>query len=209
MDSHNNLTPQKKIKRNYLTWGIIAGFLIVLAGLFLYNKQVLTLYYLNAKYNKFNPGDKIYAQEWRINKVSEYGAYDTELYQVVRPIHNSDVDDMDIDLSKKSVIKSNLNSSNKPYAMCRGWQISSDSLCKMKSAVLGTYIDYKIMDQKIDGKYFPTLYFIIKPNKKAMFKDYYSDLYKIPTDYVEEGGPFYIEANDTSEKEITKFRKVK
>jgi hypothetical protein len=108
------------------------------------------------------------------------------------------------------VIKANLDRSLKPYVMKRGWQISSDSLCKLKSAAIGTYVGYEIANIKLDGEYYPVLYYIIKPNKKAlMIDDYISDLYKLPNGYVDSDSTFYVRIIDIGTNESKTFRKVK
>jgi hypothetical protein len=184
------------------------SILILLIGLGLIFKSKLILYFKYATYSKFKPGDKIYALKHVVNEVSEYGPYDVNLYQEVRPLTGADVDRMDIDIYKKAVIKSTLKSSGKTGISECGWQISADSLCKQKTACIGTCIDYKLMDIKIGNKFVTTIALIIKPNKKALFKDY-SDYYKLPADYVIDDGPFYIPSFYVSNQEAKTFRKVK
>ncbi|MFD1255711.1 hypothetical protein ACFQ3S_02800 [Mucilaginibacter terrae] len=208
----DTITNQKTPKyKRYKAWIISAFIITVISAIFISNREYLDMYYINFRYNDYEPGDKIYAKNFYLNDVNEEGeGYNLDLYQLVRPINESDVDAMDLDLYKKSVIKANLNSSHKPYIMERGWQISGDSLCKHNSAVIGTYVRYEIVNIRLDDEFHPVLHYVINPNRNALIKDgIISHKYKMPDDYLDSDSTFYVSLLDLGTNEIKTFRKVK
>lgn len=207
MNNISKPNPKNKSLKKYISL-FIGLVLIALGAVVWYNYPVIRLHYLNSKYNPFKPGEKVYAADWLVNEVSEYGAYNITLYELVRPMNADDIDKMNIGLAEKALIKSQLKSSDKPFLIDLGWQVSSDSLCKYKSAFIGTYFDYKVLDEKSDKEYHPMVYFNVKLNRRSLFKAYpYHN--QIPSGYVKVDGPFYIRANHVTNKELKTFRKLK
>jgi len=205
-ESTTNIIPDKKSGfRKYKVLMILGTCLAIAIGLLLYNRTYLTLYYIDLKYNPFHVNDKLYANEWYINKKSKYGSYNLDLYRKIRPLNNDDIDAMNISLAEKALIKSNLSTSNKPALTECAWSISSDSLRKYKTACIGNYTGSEILSIKIDKKYYPMLFFSITTNKKALLKKEYGSQNELPPGYVYDDGPFYVRSFDVTQKEVQQF----
>jgi hypothetical protein len=194
-------------KKKRTGWYIASGLIILLIGIIWYNKPLLWAYYLNARYNTFKPGDKMYTRPYLVND-PRFKSFTLSFYHKLRPINQEDIDNMDGELWKKELIKKNLSSSDKPYLAESAWGINTDSLCKYKTALLGTYAGSEILNVKLQGKYIPVVFFIIKPNRKALNKDEAGGLFKIPDNYREDDGPFYIEGSDAQHEESKTFRNI-
>ncbi|WP_295711015.1 hypothetical protein [Mucilaginibacter sp.] len=182
--------PSTKSKsRKYRTLMILGVCLALVIGLLFYNKTYLTLSYINIRYNKFRVNDKLYAKNWLINEKSEYGSYNLHLYRKIRPLNN-------------------VNSSNKPAIIECPFSISSDSLCKYKTACIGNYAGSEILDVKLSHGYHPMICFSIITNRKALIKEEESSLTQLPSGYVYDEGPFYVLMLDVTPHELVQFRKL-
>jgi hypothetical protein len=207
MNAYISTDPKKKGWKKYKIWLIVLVILAVSGGIIWYNKPLLTAYYLNARYNTYKPGDKMYAHSYLVND-PRFKSFTLSFYHKLRPINQEDIDNMDAELWKKELIKKNLSYSDKPYLAESAWGINTDSLCKYKTALLGAYVGSEILNVKLKGKYIPVVFFIIKPNRKALNKDEAGGLFKIPDNYREDEGPFYIDGSDVQNTESKIFRNV-
>ncbi|MDT3405107.1 hypothetical protein [Mucilaginibacter terrae] len=185
MQNNPILSSQTKGILKYRAWLIALVLLIIIGGLVWYNNTILHLYYVNARVNHFKPGDKVYANEWRVNERNEYGAVNIKLFELVCPLKET--------------------SKDKPFLIDLGWQVSGDSLFKYKSASFGTYIDYTVLNERFNDKYYPMIYYSVKLNRKSLFKEYpyYNP---IPPGYVKVDGPFYIMSIDATDHEVKNFK---
>jgi hypothetical protein len=173
--------PKKNKKRSI--W-LISSFAIVIVfvAAFWYNKDFLNVYYFNLKRNHFKVNDKLYADKFTIDKT-----IDLFLFRRVKPVSG--------------------NLRGRPYMAMSGWSISSDSLCKYKTARIGTYTGYEIQSiTGSDNKYTPMLFFSITTNKKVLIKNSLTDP---PAGYQFDDGPLYVWGFQVTGKEVHAFRKIK
>lgn len=181
---------------------LIAGtFILVLAATTFYNRDYLRLYYLNARYNKLQPGNKLYALPRLVKDT-----LDVEFFSLIRPITEKDIDAQQLTELEKDIAKKALIKSTKTYLCRNSWYISADKLYKLRSAYIGTYQGSDILDDFIGGKKFTGLYFIIKPNEKALAKQDI-EYFKMPKGYTWADGPFYVSVYNISEQELPEFKK--
>ncbi|MCO5936153.1 hypothetical protein NAF17_11455 [Mucilaginibacter sp. RB4R14] len=206
MQTDTQLTPgqakkPKGLKKSTIIIILTCITLLALAATAFFNWEYLRLYYLNARYNKLQAGNKLYELP--------YNAKDTmnvDLYSLIRPITDKDIDDLQITELEKDIAKKALPTSKTTYLYVTPWHISANILNKLRSTYIGTYQGSDILDVFIDEKTFKGLYFIIKPNKKALVKDDY-DYFKLPKGYTWADGPFYVSVYDISEQESPEFKK--
>jgi|SRR5215217_3479754 len=198
-------------------WIIVSIIVIVLAGVafgFYWPKRT----YLNAYYHVYifkkrlpiKPGDKLFLPRYLVDDSSSktFARYDQKLYRVIRPLNNDEIDAMDITLAEKALRKQDL-SLKKPYMFETIWAISTDSLCKYKSAFVSRYNNSKIADLYFgEGEYLPQLFFEVHPVRKSMVRTDYFD--KMPSGYkFEDNTPFFLEASDLSPDDSKTFRIIK
>jgi hypothetical protein len=170
---------QKNKKRTIWLISSISVVIILLVA-FWCNKSFLDLYYFNLRHNHFKINDKLYANDFIVNESNNL-----MLFRKVKPISG--------------------NSKGKPFMASSAWSISSDSLCKYKTACIGTYTGYEI--QSIEGnEYYPMLFFSITTNKKALIKKGFTGA---PAGYEFEDGPLYVWGHLMTDKELNTFRKIK
>ncbi|GAA3994602.1 hypothetical protein [Mucilaginibacter dorajii] len=186
--SPDNKSEKKSVKKYKILAGIGLAVVIIIALIFL-NRQYLSLYYANIKYNDFKVGDKLYAKNWLVNETSKYGSYNLHLYRKIRPLDNS-------------------SSSNKPAIIQSRFSISSDSLCKYKTACIGNYTGSEILEAKLGQEYYPMIFFSITTNKKALIKEEESYSNQLPFGYVYDDGPFYVVMIEVTHHELHQFRKL-
>ncbi|MES2428941.1 MAG: hypothetical protein V4560_18315 [Bacteroidota bacterium] len=205
---------QKPAKKSKLkTWVIALICLIVLAGgaftWYWFNKPLFYAYYYNAFYNPFKPGDKMYVNEWMVDKNSakDYSRYNLSLYRMVRPLNGDEVDQMNVSMADKILIKKDL-SSKKSYMIECGWAVSTDTLCKYKSAFVGTYSESKIANVKIgDNNYFNGVFFAVHPIRKALIRENFTEP---PSGYAyDDTLPFYLGVRSVKRQDSKSFREVK
>ncbi|RYU85628.1 hypothetical protein EWM62_03755 [Mucilaginibacter terrigena] len=206
MQTATQVTPEqvkkpKSRKKSTIIISVTGIVLLIIAATAFYNWDYLQLYYWNARYNKLNPGNKLYERpDWVKDTL------DVDLFRLIRPITDKDIDDQQLTELEKDIAKKVLISSTKTYLHRTSWHISADKLIKLKSAYIGTYQGSDIMDDFISGKTFTGLYFIINPNEKVLGKDKY-EFHKLPKGYTWANGPFYVNIYDISEKESPEFKK--
>lgn len=193
-----------KVLKN-IKW-IAAALLLLVSLLTLWNTPRFRLFLYNKLNNHYSIGDKLYAKQWLVDDTA---SYNLNLYRRIRPMNEDEVDEMDIPLWQKAHIKKELKPSDKTLMLETDWAISSDSLCKLKTACIGTFIDYQAQYVKLSRDYVLLPFFSIHPNKKALIKEDDLGLHKIPDGYVFDDGPFYIRILDVSNKEINNFRLIK
>jgi hypothetical protein len=188
---------QVKKKRNLKVTLLIICALIIsaLACVWYFNRETLNIYYLNARYNHFKINDNIYVWE---GMSPGKGNIDIDLFRMARPINEDDIDALNIEIWKKALAKKELVK-GKPYMVHTRWEINGDALDKLKTGVLGAYKGYKIADEYRDGETKTYLFFMLTPNKQALY-DTEIDIYKLPKGYTWSDGPFYVLAFQTQDK---------
>ena len=205
--------PPKSSKKKLI---ILLITLIVLAGgtfgLYWSNKTYLDAYYDAYVFKQKIPvkhGDKMYMVNYLVDTSSSknYNHHNQGLYRLIRPLNGDEIDAMDLTLAEKAVIKNDL-SSKKPYMFESKWAISTDTLCKYKSAFVSYYTDCKIANLYMgEGQYLPTLFFEVHPVRRAMIRIDYDD--SLPSGYkFDDNYPFFLEPNYLSVTEKKTFRKV-
>ncbi|MDB5158767.1 MAG: hypothetical protein JWR50_3474 [Mucilaginibacter sp.] len=205
-----NKTPDKSAKLKKTRWRtvvlIFAILLIFIGGIYWYNRKYLNLYYITTVYNPFKLNDKMYLNSFLVDKSSskDFKQYNLSLYRMARPLNSDEVDNMNISLADKALIKQDL-SSKKPYMEKCSWSISTDSLCKLKSAFIGSYSEIKIANIYLGkNQYGPGVFFIIHPMQKILVKENNNPP---PSGYAFDNDlPFYIDATEVSTKESKTFR---
>ncbi|MCC8427224.1 hypothetical protein [Mucilaginibacter sp. UR6-11] len=206
-------TNQKISKKKSKTWIIALICLIVLGGgsfaWYWFNKPLFYAYYTDTFNNPFKPGDKLYITDFLVNKTStkDFSRYNLPLYRSVRPMNDDEVDKMSISLADKILIKKDM-SSKKPYMVECGWAISTDSLCKYRSAFISNYTESRIDNAYFgDNKYLPMIFFIVHPVQKALIRESNSTA---PSGYVfDDNLPFYVDASDVQRQDSKNFREIK
>jgi hypothetical protein len=208
-------TQQNPIKKRSKLkgWIIILICLIVLCGgsftWYKFNKPLFYAYYYELNYNPFKPGDKMYLQGFLVDKNSakDFSRYNMNLYRMVRPLNDDEVDKMSVSMADKILIKKD-QSSKKPYMIECAWAISTDTLCKYKSAFVSNYSTSKIANLSFgNGDYLPTVFFEIHPLRKALISD---SPVEPPTGYAfDDSLPFYFLARDLKAQDSKSFREVK
>jgi hypothetical protein len=173
------------------------------------NKPLFWAYYYDVKLNPFKYGDKMYLNDWLVDKTSakEFSRYDISLYRLARPLNDDQVDAMSISLAEKALIKKDL-SSKKPIMEDCGWSISTDSLCKYKSAYVSNYSGSKIANIYFgNNEYFPRLFFAVHPIRTALIR---SESKEAPSGYAfDDNEPFYLEADQVKSNDSKSFREIK
>lgn len=212
---HMILKPKNKKNKG---WIIALILLLILAsvgyGLYLSNKLYLRAYYqaytYNRNHNSFKRGNKMYLVDFLVDTTSakKFARYNENLYRMIRPLNYDEIDAMDATLAEKALIKKDL-SSKKPYMFESAWAISTDSLCKYKSAFISYYSDAKIADSYYgEGIYLPGLFYVVHPIRKALIRT--SDIDQLPSGYkYDDDFPFYLEVRDVSNVDSKTFREIK
>lgn len=206
-------TPEQLKRRKMVRrWAIAITVFILIIALAWFNQPWIWDLYIDAKYNNFKTGDKLYGREQSM-RVSDYHY---RLYTWVRPLKEDDVDAMDIELWKKALIKQDLHPNAERFLIESGWRISTDSLNKYKTACIGTYLGADIGKLHVrpndDG--FLLNFIKISPNKMALVKTD-ENLYKIdddiPSGYtLDDENDLYIMGFEVYEnQELKHFRDVK
>lgn len=201
---------QKSIKKKLNVWIITLICLIVLGGgsftWYWFNKPLFYAYYYDILHNPYKPGDKMYLKEFLVNTASakDFSRYNMRIYRLARPLNSDEVDQMNISLAEKALIKKDL-SSKKPYMAECGWAISTDTLCKYKSAFVSNYTESKIENAYFgDNEYMPMVFFAVHPIQKALIRESYAGA---PSGYVFDNNlPFYIDASDIRRQDSKSFR---
>ena len=178
--------PEHKSGKRNIWLIIIFSFLLIITGLFFYNRDFLDIYYLNFKINHFKTNDKLYAEEYLINGDSDTSkASNIFLFRKVKPLKS--------------------NPSGRPSMAMSAWSISGDSLRKYRTANIGTYTGFEIMGiANRDNEYHPMLFFSVTTNKKALIKNYLTDP---PAGYEFDEGPFYVWGHLMTDQELHTFKK--
>lgn len=210
MNDHKITKTQRKGLERYQSWIIGLVLLSIVSGLVWYNKTLIMLYYAEFKYQPYKQGEKIYLKSIVVNDTI-YKSFILHLHKRIRPLNEVDVDNMTAQLWQKALIKQKLSKANKPYIDENAWGISIDSLCKYKTACIGTYEGSEIQYIKYKGKYYRKIFLIIKPNKQALYKDL-DDIYKSPNTYTDDDeSPYYLSSSDfrfLDNEESKTFRKI-
>lgn len=197
---------QKTVKKWVISSIIV--FLLCLIAILLFNKRYVTLYYLNIMHNHYKVNDKLYAKSWLVNDTSTEGSINVRLFRKVRPINADDINAMRVDLSQKVLLKQNVNPSDKPFVTETNWVISSDTLCKYKTAWVGDYIGADIVKFKGRTDYYDIICFAINPNKRALLKEDNDNagIYSLPAGYTWDDGPFYVLTLNVTDHDAKTFK---
>jgi len=165
-------------KKKYIIL-IIAGVLISLSGLALFNFRLIEAYFYRFKHHRFNKGDKVYAYKYFVSDVS---VLKLELMRLVKSKTSSDY----------KLISS-------------GKTIVDDSLEKYKSSYIGTYIDYKFFPYIYKNRKAIRCIYSIEPNWKIVNKnDTIPD--KLPQNFEFVDDNFYLSWRTIAEKDLNKFQ---
>ncbi|QQL50339.1 hypothetical protein [Mucilaginibacter ginkgonis] len=139
-------------------------------------------------------GMKIYLS----NKIlADTGNKTYYLLQLIRPITNSDIDTMNLELSKKSLMDKYLNTSNKPYLVVSNLIINCDSLRKHRGSAIGIYLGTEKLDIKVNEISHYRNFFNIKLNHGPFLETIEGES-EIPDGYILEKGHYYIVPSDTT-----------
>jgi hypothetical protein len=164
-------------------WLIPANiFVIVAIVLFIYRDKI-SLYYNHPEIFKYKEGDKVYVTE---SYAADTSAYEIILYQLVRP-------------SEKPTITTSGNYlSSDYYVKSLGYTVSKDSLRRLKTTCIGTYIGYAFLNERVGDRNHPELYYIIDEDTNIVRIEASTnsiEAYDKPDTYEEHSAPIYVEAS--------------
>lgn len=128
---------------------------------------------------KWNKGDKIYASADFLNRP----ILDLPIQRLIRPMTLAEIDNLNIEASKKIELKRKFNPSAGLKAIQTKDAIFMKLLWKYKTAVIGDYINRVVLE---DGTYM----YAIKPNIKLVETQYNPD--KMPDNYIIADTNIYI-----------------
>jgi len=157
----------------------IAGFLILLSSLALFNFQLIKAYCYRLKNHRFNKGDKVYAYSYFVSDVS---VSKLELLRLIKSTTSSEF-----------------------RLISSGKTIVDDSLEKYKSSYIGTYIDYKFLPYIYKNRKVIRCVYSIEPNWKVVNKnDTIPD--KLPKNFEFVDNEFYLNWATVEDKDLNEFK---
>ncbi|MCJ8208668.1 hypothetical protein MUY27_03045 [Mucilaginibacter sp. RS28] len=196
----------KKKSSNFGKWVYIALIAVALAtGFFLLNNKSFSF-----SLDPYKPGDKLYLVDYLVNDTT-FKHHLEPFYTGITPLKDDEIDEMNIDLAEKDLIKRNISFGDKAYGIENGYGISTDSLCKRKNAYIGTFVRSVHYRKKVDGAYESMTFYEIKPDTTVVVLDV-NHIKDVPQthkyDY-DMNGLYFIEARAVTDKNTDKFREIK
>ncbi|MDR6944689.1 hypothetical protein [Mucilaginibacter pocheonensis] len=178
-----------KAKRKRLIITIVSVLLFL--SLCFYEKAYFIAAYMTFVPVHLNKGDKLYAADDRVSH-----DFNIDIYKLVRPMTLAEIDNLNIDSSKKAEFKKKFNPSAPLKIVTTGDAIIIKRLLRYKTTYIGDYIKRMSVNDK------PYLY-AIKPVVQMIDKVNNPD--KIPDNYVIADTCYYIYTYQTTDSQTSIF----
>ncbi|TSD67593.1 hypothetical protein FFF34_009440 [Inquilinus sp. KBS0705] len=202
----NNPATKKK-KGSRVTLAVLAVLIVTICTGYYYRDYLLLKYY-DFKTNPFTSNSNVYAPGGMVNSIGKYGSFKITFYRIIRPIGPNEIDRLPLSADQKALAIQSIKTNRKSYIIRSNCYISTDSLCKYKTACIGKYKGSNILLENENEDYYPNTFYEILPNKKALIQ---GDLKinDLPIGYVWADNKYYIPPFDVTNQELKKFRTIK